>query len=147
MTTEAAIEKTATPIQTVNPPIQMYYLSRHYTGAIYWHAPDGTIYGLNPADAKPYQWLRVNDDDGKPVMALYTKPGVDAILEVSIDGANSVAATLLHAEDDNARRVYYCATDLGNTTVLQRPAFKLRAQGFEDSPIEVNTNFYVMCVG
>ena len=39
------------------------------------------------------------------------------------------------------------ATDLGNTTVLQRPAFKLRAQGFEDSPIEVNANFYVMCVG
>lgn len=102
---------------------------------------------MNPVDAKPCEWLTVNDDDGKPVMALYTKPGIDAILEVSIDGANSVAATLLHAEDDNARRVYYCATDLGNTTVLQRPAFKLRAQGFEDSPIEINANFYVMCVG
>ncbi len=147
MTTEAAIEKTAMPIQTVNPPIQMYYLRRHPSGTIYWHAPDGKIYGLDPADAKPYQWLTVDDDNGKPVMALYTKPGIDAILEVSLDGANSVAATLLHAEDDNARRVYYCATDLGNTTVLQRPAFKLRAQGFEDSPIEVNANFYVMCVG
>ena len=90
MTTEAAIEKTATPIQTVNPPIQMYYLRRHNNGTIYWDAPDGNTYGINPADAKPYQWLIVNDVNGKPVMAFYTKPNIDAILEVSIDGANSV---------------------------------------------------------
>jgi hypothetical protein len=125
----------------------MYYLRRHPSGVIYWDAPDGTTYGLDPADAVPYQWITVKDADGKPVMAYYTKPGVDSILVVSLDGANSLAATLLHAEDDTARRVYYFATDAGNTNVLNRPAFILRAQGFEDSPIEVNANFYVMCVG
>ena len=147
MTTNVASEKTIPPVQTTNPPIQMYYLSRHPSGVIYWHAPDGNKYGLDPADAQPYQWLLVHDANGEPVMGLYTKPGIDAILELSIDGANSIAATLLHAEDDNARRVYYCATDAGNTTVLKRPAFKIRAQGFADSPIEVNANFYVMTVG
>ena len=147
MTTEIATQKSIATVQTVNPPINLYYLRRHNNGTIFWHAPDGKIYGLDPAEAKPYEWLLVHNDDGKPVMALYTKPGVDAILEVSLAGANSVAATLLHAEDDTARRVYYCATDLGNTTILQGPAFKLRAQGFEDSPIEINANFYVMCVG
>ncbi len=135
------------PAPTTNTPIEMFYLRRHPTGLIIWEAPDGNTYQLDPAAAQPYQWLLVNDANGRPVMGLYTKPNVDAILVVSIDGAKSIAATLLHAEDDTARRVYYFATDAGNTNALNRPAFVLRAQGFEDSPIEVNANFFVMCVG
>ncbi len=135
------------PAPTTNPPIEMFYLRSDPLGRITWVAPDGNSYTLDPANAQPFQWLIVNDDAGKPVMGFYKKPNVDAILVVSIDGAKSIAATLLHAEDDTARRVYYFATDAGNTNALNRPAFVLRAQGFEDSPLEVNANFFVMCVG
>ncbi len=147
MNTIVETQKPTIVAPTTNPPIEMFNLRSDPNGRITWVAPDGNPYTLDPANAQPFQWLLVNDNNGKPVMGLYKKPNVDAILVVSLEGAKSIAATLLHAEDDTARRVYYFATDAGNTNALNRSAFVLRAQGFEDSPLEVNANFFVMCVG
>lgn len=113
---------------------------------VQWAAPDGKVYSLDPAKAEPGKWLLVNDTQGKPVMGLLTQPGKDGLLILSMEGAKSLAATLLHDEDDTPRQ-YYFATDGGNTdNPLKRWAFKLSAVGVKGSPVWRNAVFKILCV-
>ena len=99
-----------------------------------------------------------NAADGRPAIALvFHQPHnlgqrEDGTLYLSIQGAPSRKATLLHDEDDFADRVFYFAMDLGNNIeaprmkVDRRPAFILRAVGYPNSPIHINRSFSIMCV-
>lgn len=132
--------------------MQIFRLYADNEGVIHWDAPDGNTYQLNPAKAIPGEWLIVEDREAKPVMAYIAHPGVphlrgdDSALVLSIEGACSLACTLLHAGDDNANRIYYFATDEHNDNILQRPAFILRASGIEGSPIKPWSTFQILSV-
>jgi hypothetical protein len=120
--------------------IKLYALGRGGDGFVVWKGPDGDTHSLdadnppNPADS----WAIVQDSQNRPVMAYSPSAfGSDGTLYVSIEGAPSRAATLLHDEDDAPRKLYY-ATDNGNGTEnpLGRPAFILRGEGMRDCPVQ-----------
>jgi hypothetical protein len=113
--------------------MQTFALTSDEHGVITWNAPDGERYELDPALASTDHWLLVEDRAGQPVMGYLTRPGEDGTLLLSLEGACSLAATLLHDGDDHPRKLYW-ATDEGNDNRLQRPAFILRAQDVEGSP-------------
>ena len=110
-----------------------------------WNSPEGGTYRLDPAEAVPGEWLVVNDDAGLPVMAFLHEPGSDGTLVLSIDGAITNRALLVHHEDDFPRKYYY-ATDAGNNNELGRRAFILRAEGIEGSPVARNAGLRVLCL-
>ncbi len=114
---------------------ELYTLWADKNGMVWWNCPDGYRYGLMPRDG-----AMTFDIKGKPVM--YYNKGV---LEVSLDGAISYSATLLHLDDDIPRKLYY-ATDGGNFTKLKRLAFILRAQGIKGCPVQKNAQYQVMVV-
>ena len=123
--------------------------TRYRTPIVKWlgpnSGPDG--YTLDVSSSIPDSWVYAYDSERKPVMAF--KPGgsgEDGTLLLSIDGAPSLIATLLHAEDDEPRK-YYFATD-GNhvENVLKRPAFILKCEGYSDCPVQEQAQFFVMIV-
>ncbi len=130
--------------------IKLYQLSRGGDRFVKWSGPDGdthSIDALNPAP--PGQWAITQDSNGQSVMAY--RPGgfpggpADGELVVSLKGAPSIAATLLHEEDDFPRK-YYFATDGENNNPLGHAAFILRAEGISDMPVARWANFRVMVV-
>ena len=110
-----------------------------------WQAPDGETYQLDPSQAEPGIWLVTTDRQGRPVMALLTEPGSDGTLVVSLDGAITNRALLVHHEDDFPQKYYY-ATDAGNNNVLARRAFVLRAEGIAGSPVKRSAGLRVLCL-
>lgn len=131
--------------------IELYQLRRGGDDLVKWTAPDGNTYTINVSNPPnpPNQWAITYDANQKPVMAYSPDAlGSDGTLVVSLDGAGSLAATLLHEEDDTPRK-YYFATDTGNTTSttpLGRWSFILRTEGLSDSPVVRWANFKVMVV-
>ena len=130
--------------------IELYQLSRAGDGFVQWMGPDGDTHSINAINpAPPGQWAITQDSHGCPVMAY--RPGgfsggpADGELVVSLDGAPSLIATLLHEQDDVPRK-YYFATDAGNNNPLGRWAFILRAEGISDMPVARYVNFRVMVV-
>ena len=72
------------------------------------------------------------------------KNGGDGWLVLSLDGAPSRIATLLHDEDDIPRK-YYFSTDAKDdpNNPLQGPAFLLRCEGLRGSPVPVNVGLQI----
>lgn len=87
----------------------------------------------------------VFDTKGIPVIAYRYSGKSDGELVVSLEGANSIAATLLHNEDDVPRKYYY-ATDGKNNTELKRPAFILKAEGISRCPVQKCCGLKIMTV-
>ena len=129
------------------PTIKLYELSRVGDQLVKWVGPDGDTHTIDVVNAAPLNsWKFTQDSDGRPVMAYREVPsGSDGTLVVSLDGAPSIMATLLHNEDDFPRK-YYFATDGGNNNPLGRPAFILQAEGENRSPVDRWANFRVMVV-
>ncbi len=138
--------------QRIKEMMQSFSLSRGGEGEkskeITWEAPDRKGYTLIIPDIPPANgWTVINDNAGKPVMALYQDAAKqkDAQLELSLDGAVSSCASLFHNEDDYPK-VYAIATDGGNDTMLQRPAFIITQPGVKDCPIAAWSAFRVVCL-
>ncbi|MDU9050625.1 MAG: hypothetical protein Q3M30_17395 [Candidatus Electrothrix sp. Rat3] len=137
----------------VQEAIQSFPLTRHggdRNREISWQAPDGHTYILTIPPTPPSGgWTVTPDAGGKPVMALYQDPAGqgDAQLELSIDGAVSLCASLFHSEDDHPK-VYATATDSGsgNSNHLQRPAFMITQPGVKDCPLAAWASFRVVCI-
>ncbi|MGK7952525.1 MAG: hypothetical protein AB4368_27990 [Xenococcaceae cyanobacterium] len=127
------------------PTIETYKVSRGEDGLIVWEAPDGMRYFLDPANAPIDKYSFVRDGNGKKVMAYKPSSTGDGELVVSLEGAVSIACTLLHDEDDVPRK-YYFATDARNNNPLERPAFILRAEGLSNSPVQRFALLRVMCL-
>ena len=130
------------------PTIKLYELSRGASRFVKWVGPDGKAHYidvLNPPTGN--LWAITNDSAGKPVMAYKPgfHPGEDGELVVSLEGALSIVATLMHNEDDFPRK-YYFATDSKNNNPLDRPAFILRCEGLRQSPVEKWASLRVMVV-
>ncbi|MGE3803026.1 MAG: hypothetical protein AB7H80_18560, partial [Candidatus Kapaibacterium sp.] len=95
--------------------LNLYRLWRENNSDVKWQGPDGVTHSIdisNPPNP-PNDWAHTLDSNGKWVMAY--KPGLsgeDGTLVVSLAGAPSIKATLLHDEDDTPRK-YYFATDGG----------------------------------
>lgn len=128
--------------------VELYSLSQDGSGVITWKGPDGDTHSLdvnNPAG--PGEYTIENDSNGKPVMAYKVgQGGDDGELVVSLEGAPSLAATLLHNEDDFPAKYYY-ATDTGNSrNPLGRWSFRIKTEGRKNSPFENWANFNVMVV-
>ena len=122
--------------------INLYSLSRTDNRFVKWNAPAGHSYFID-VSGNDTVTLDVN---GQPVMAYEKgKNGGDGKLVVSLDGAPSISATLLHSEDDKPRK-YYFATDGWNNNPLNRPAFILQAEGLKGSPVESWARLVVMVV-
>lgn len=138
---------------------------------VLWDCPDGVTYELNPKKAVAGQWLRVDDANGLPVMALLKgDPNSpywflrDARLAVSLHplklrGEHSLAATLLHDGDDQPYKQYFSteegydpqisgplSEDKAHGDAAHRPAFVLQTEGVEDCPIIGAQRFRVMIV-
>jgi hypothetical protein len=126
--------------------VETYAVSADEQGVVRYEAPDGQAYELDPELGAPGRWLIVEDRTGRPVMGYLTRPGEDGTLLLSLDGACSLAATLLHDGDDFPRS-YACATDEGNENELGRPAFILRAAGVEGCPVAPWAGFRLLCAG
>lgn len=154
-------------MSTQNVEILLYRLMRDTppprgTGRVRWDCPDGVTYELDPEKAVAGQWLRVDDANGLPVMALLKgDPNSpywwlrDGRLAVSLHPLKlPLPATLLHDEDDQGRMNYF-STDGGNTRSaigplaeprVRRPAFILQTQGEKGCPIITDQGFRVMIV-
>ena len=126
--------------------MQTFDLYDDCDGIVKWEAPDGKIYQLDTSKAEKGEWFFTYDENDLPVMAFKTAPSRDGELVVSLDGAKSFAATLLHNEDDTPRKLYF-ATDAGNNNPLKRPAFILRVSKIEGCPVAKCARFSVLCVG
>jgi hypothetical protein len=135
--------------------ITLYRLHRERDRWVKWEGPDGVTHQLDALNHPPLgQWAFVYDADNRPVMA-WRQPFIiqtmapptflDAELVVSLDGAPSLAATLLHDDDDWPKK-YYFATDGGNGNPLGRWAFKLLVEGVSDMPVATWVNLRVMVV-
>lgn len=127
------------------PTIETYRLYGTLDNLIVWEAPDGMRYFLDPANAPIDKYSFVRDGNGKKVMAYKPSSTGDGELVVSLEGAVSIACTLLHYEDDFPRKHYF-ATDSGGNNPLERPAFILRAEGINNNPVPRAASFRVMCV-
>ncbi|MGK7894362.1 MAG: hypothetical protein AB4372_12255 [Xenococcus sp. (in: cyanobacteria)] len=129
--------------------IKLYKLFRGEDRFVKWNAPDGQTYSIDALNPAPEgQWAITLDSQGKPVMAYRPRsngPSSDGELVVSLDGAPSHIATLLHEEDDYPRK-YYFATDVYHNNPLDRPAFILRAEGISDMPVQRWVGLRVMVV-
>ena len=112
---------------------------------VHWEAPDLDIYQLDPTQAVPGEWLVTSNREGQPIMAFLSEPGSDGTLVLSLEGAITNRAILVHHEDDFPRKYYY-STDAGNNNVLEQRAFVLRAEGVEGSPIARNAGLRVLCL-
>jgi hypothetical protein len=148
-----------------NVEILLYRLERYTrhmpTGDIvFWDCPDGVTYELDPKQAVPGQWVRVDDASGLPVMAfLLGDPNSpywwlrDGRLAVSLHPLKfPLPATLLHDGDDQAYKQYF-STEEGNDPEVsgplseaRRPAFVLQTEGIEGCPIHEAQRFRVMIV-
>jgi hypothetical protein len=123
-----------------------YKLSRDGASIVKWEAPDGSTYELDLSQATPGQWHIINNSVGQAVMAYLTKPGQDGELVLTLEGSKAgIAATLLHQEDDRPRKLYF-STDGGNNNPLQAPAFQLKCEGVEGSPVQPWAAYQVLCV-
>jgi hypothetical protein len=131
------------------PEITLYRLYREKDRFVKWEGPGRASHSIdveNPPSPST-SWTVTRDLAGRPVMAYSPDAlGDDGTLVVSLEGAPSFIATLLHAEDDYPRK-YYFATDGGNHNPLKCPAFILRCEGEGRSPIPPWASFYVMVVG
>lgn len=126
----------------------MYSLSAGGDGEVTYTAPDGKKYTLDPSTAGTGWIFEREQNSGKPVIAFRRgRNGLEGELQVSLDGAPSLSATLLHSEDDVPRE-YYFATDIGNgrNNVLDRPAFILRLKGYTGCPVRKWAGFRIMVV-
>ncbi len=131
--------------EAANRRINTYALVSDAAGIVSWQCPDGYTYRLDPSTASPNTWHTVFDVTGKPVVAFRRASNQDGEVVVSLEGSNSIAATLLHAEDDRPSKFYY-ATDGGNQNPLGRWAFILRAEGDTGCPLGSNRGLRVMTV-
>jgi hypothetical protein len=138
--------------QFLKEGIQHFGLSRDGGNTITWQAPDSRSYNLIiPAAPPSGGWTKVNDAGGKSVMALYQDPNnkADARLELSLEGAVSICASLFHNGDDTPR-IYATATDEGNQNDLdidqKRPAFIITQPGVKYCPIAAWAAFRVVCL-
>ncbi|MCI5117685.1 MAG: hypothetical protein D3913_06925 [Candidatus Electrothrix sp. LOE1_4_5] len=137
----------------VQEVIQTFPLTRHggdRNKEISWRAPDGQTYILTIPPTPPSDgWTVTNDAGGQPVMALYQDPlkQGDAQLELSLEGAVSLCASLFHSEDDHPK-VYATATDSGNgnSNHLNRPAFMIKQPGVKSCPLAAWASFRVVCL-
>lgn len=123
-----------------------YPLKADGNGTITYVAPDGQIYILDPTTAGDTWIFEREQGTGKPVIGF--RKGTsdrDAELLLSLDGASSLAATLLHDEDDHPRH-YIFATDQGKNNALKRPAFILRQPGAKKSPLEKWAAFRILVI-
>jgi hypothetical protein len=126
--------------------VETYAFSADEDGVVRYEPPGGRTYELDPRLAAPGRWLLIEDQTGRPVMGYRTQPGENGTLLLSLDGACSLAATLLHEGDDFPRRYQY-ATDEGNENQLGRPAFILRAENVEGCPVAPWAGFRVLFAG
>lgn len=131
--------------------IKTFYLRSDATGKIKFNAPDGETYTLDPLTAGN-DWIYENEQNsGKPVIAFRKgNDSRDGEIVVSLEGAPSISATLLHHEDDTPRNYIY-ATDGGNPGIPEfdkhkRPCFRLRLQGHKGSPLLNYVGFRIMVV-
>ncbi len=136
--------KTTDVTASAAPIIETYRLYGTNDSLIVWEAPDGMRYFLDPVNAPVDVYSFVRDGNGQKVMAYKPSSTEDGELVLSLEGAVSIACTLLHDEDDVPRK-YYFATD-ANQNPLDRPAFILRTEGLKNSPVLRNSQFRVMCV-
>ena len=132
--------------------ITLYRLYRERDSFVKWQGLDGDTHSIDAANPAPVgQWAFTLDSNSRPVMAYRLGYGdghfSDGELVVSLEGAPSLLATLLHEGDDTPRKYYY-ATDggWGNSNPLNRPAFILRAEGIRDMPVVRYAGFRVMIV-
>ena len=116
---------------------------------IRWTGPNGT-HEIDMTRTTP-PWTTTLDHDGRVVMAVSPERTIDPFLVVSLRGAPSLKAFLVHDEDDRPRGYYY-ATDLGNDLDFIPDwaeddwAFILRSDSTGDAPIDLNSRFRVMVV-
>ena len=130
--------------------INLYTLGADANGIIRWSAPDGNNYYLDPRSARPGVWAIVRDTDGNERLGYYHGGSSDSKLVLSLEGANSIASTLLHSEDDVADVVYYLSTDGGNNNPIDPQktdnCLILRAKGVRGAPVKAYRGFKVMTV-
>jgi hypothetical protein len=128
---------------------QLVRFERNGESLVRWDCPNGKSYFLNPRPATIGN--PVLERDGEDVMMSFSRSdgadGEDGILCLSLVGANSYAATLLHEEDDRPARHYFCV-DSGNHrfNLTRRRALILRSQGVKGCPVEKDQKLRVMTV-
>lgn len=130
------------------PTIHLYKFYRDKSDTVTWESPDGNTYKLDTSAPSTDQhgWVFTQDAAGKNVMAY--RPGTfgaDGTLVLALGPQRSLAATLLHDEDDFPRK-YYFATDGGNNNPLRHRAFILCNEGEPGCPIAKFSSFQVMVV-
>lgn len=124
--------------------VESYNLSRfddrqnNDKDTLYWTYPkDGRRYSIDPTATIggglfPLLWVTArenNSPNGKIVMA-YKRAfgGGDGMLVLSLEGASSYFAWLIHQEDDRPQK-YYSAVDLGNSPFLPKEIRDANAAG------------------
>lgn len=85
--------------------------------------------------------------NGSDTICLYTESGVDSILAFNIQGAPSIACTLLHEEDDRPgrNRGIYFSTDAGNQSPFGTWTGFISREGVEGVPISPTTGYRWIC--
>ena len=144
--TESDIQKWREEKPRFTPDVELYTLSANGNNLVSWNAPDGFTYSLSYSNLLPNVWYCTNDVNGNPAIC-YKKfsNGADAILWLTLKGANSISCTLLHREDDTATHTYI-GTDGGNNSPIGTWSFALRRHRAPIRPVANWAAYQVMCV-
>jgi len=128
---------------------QFLRLRSNGSGKVTFDAADGKSYILDPNQASGSSWHFVYETNSQKAVMAFRRGSPftdnDGELVISIDGAISGIATLLHHEDDYPRK-YYFATDGYNNNPLNRQAFILRADGINGCPVQPWVTLQIMLV-
>jgi hypothetical protein len=109
-------------------------------GEIGYSAPSGISAFLQPSACTPDQWCC---SPGFEICYYDFSGNQEDELQLTLEGARSLACTLLHFEDDVANRLYM-GTD-ADTCHSGEPCLKLREVGSTGPPVDPYEGFKIIC--
>lgn len=101
---------------------------------ISWQTPDGLTHYLDPNSVAQNTWGIIRNNDGKPVMAYLWSTGIDSVLALSIEGANSQTVSLAENRVLPNKLFYYGVWGDVGWNPMEGPAIFLRAVGRRNTP-------------
>jgi hypothetical protein len=136
-----SVEDTPREIQAVETGYEKFHLWKKDDGFVRYITPSGTKAGLQVTACVQDTWCCTG---GYEICYYNYSSSADDELQLTLSGAHSIACTLLHDEDDTARKQYF-ATDSGNDCVSSEKCFKLREEGNQTAPVRAWGGFYIIC--